>query len=381
MEDAVEYYVHRSEEPGVTRNDSLVFIVDNDEVEGSEIKTYSKKRLKFRPPFTYLFPFPGIRNVQIYVNDVLYTKAFQLDYLEGTVRFSRSFPHGTVIKGTYNLDMISVYDEDIDQPQGVMRIAPIPTAQSNPNVARNLTHGMVEPDDYTLRWHPAVPAKTNYFYKVYYLNTKGAIQQLGIERMFQVSNKVVGYTLDLSETFNPPSFYMHNFYTDIKAILDIAVKPLGVRHYHGRIQLINNNPCVHLMWSPPLLVTRDFMGQLRTKDQNNIDSRPQPFVGKISVPSVIESIIIKRRKAFGLGDLQFPLLNDDSDIIASLEPHVTMFMDDTAEENSFYNYSIWVVSTKGKISESAKLTISTEVIHKPDATNLRIQEIKQRIQS
>ena len=129
-----------------------------------------------------------------------------------------------------------------------------------------------------------------------------------------------------------------------------------------------------LLWNSPPEWSESLYIRIKAVSVNDTPSIPAYFESTVDVPSIANSILIKKKLATTVWSNDWPTLDDDSEVVLETSDKVTSFHDEDVELRSIYNYTIWTKNKEGTYSSPRHVCVKIDASKTSVPVNLNIHE-------
>lgn len=381
-DDTVKYNVYRDKEAGVTSSSELVMEVSQPDAQ-TVIKEITDEVLE--ADGDYLVYTAAHQNIiedetdypiVVYVNGTEETEGFSVNYVLGTIEFDSALTADDTVTLDYAYDAVEVLDDDGSQ-ENVTFIGSMAQDVAAPDVPANID--IVADDEnnkVVVSWDEVTEDNgSEYFYKVEAEDDAGNKSTLTSEVSAVLTEGLsdTPYVLEKSEdegeTWSVVGEFDSTSYeeTDVDTEAPDTVSSLA--------STVNEEPSVQLTWSNPDSdnETMSLSYRIKAQDKNGNVSDASTAVGPVGVATGIKRVFIKRK----VDDGDYPT-NDDDSLVVFDETDLTQesFIDLEVEEETVYNYSVFVEDNAANVSKAATVQASVGDYTAPETvTGLSAEEV------
>lgn len=376
-EDTKSYRVYRNTKGNVTRKDSYIMEIEHPEnmnpvyiqqdvlkkIVGNEYESTYKKIVFSQSEY----------RVQIFINNQIYTNEnLLIDYPNGKITFPELFSDSDLITMNYYIDGIAVFDSDEIEQQDVKYYGP--TAKDNSVIGVPQSPYLVPENNYArikLTWDTDIQRGQYFYYRIESVDIYGNFSNFSEERYGFLKNSdnvglfIIERTFDDPESSSATWRIVSKQQEDTYYEYGVDKEPPGpATELAGDVELHHGDSIgtVSLNWKEALpgLYSQSGVYRIRSMASNGVISRPSEYVGPVTLRSIVEKYVIRRK----INDGTVPTYKGNDAITVGTIVNPTVIFDNlNVPDNKEYVYAVYAVDKGGNYSIA-----TTVIIEVGDAT-------------
>lgn len=374
-DDTAKYNIYRAIEPEVTQSDELILEVaqpesgtntiqvENEELSTSDYLTYEAYHKKWIEDDTN-YP------IVVTVNDTVQETDYTIDYENGQIIFDVALNSDDIVKASYFYDGVMVLDDDGEQ-EGVTFLGSVaiddvpPIVPQDPSIIADNENNQA-----IISWEEITDQGRIYFYKVEAEDEAGNKSTLSTEASAEVTEGLddLPYIVEVSSD-NGETWSIYEETSDLQVLEELVddAAPDTVTDLTSSITLNSDQGTgdVQLSWTNPESDKGSMSAiyRIKSKDAAGNESDYTAELGPVEVISGLQKIVIKRK----LDDGTYPTFEDESTVVTEITDfNVDSYDDLNLDDQSIYNYSIFVIDNADNISTAATVQADIGDATSPD---------------
>jgi len=372
---AESYLIYRLGYSDINKKGRLAISVDAAELPEPDVKTvgpvYPIKSL--RSDTTYQLPHQNIvpNTLKLFLNSAEFNPA-SVALNRGQVRLNRPLKVGDKLTAEYKYFGYTVFDDGSEQP-GVKHHRRAPGMASPPGIPHTLSADLDDKNRFTLSWSAGKNTATNYYYKIFAKLPGETEVPISTEIRKSIVVEAAKYLVECS--YDGRIFWTAGETNKTYFHLDSIGMPPPVQNLIGEQRFTKDGVSkAVLLWNSPPEWSEPLYIRIKAVSVNDTPSIPAYFESTVDVPSIANSILIKKKLATTVWSNDWPTLDDDSEVVLETSDKVTSFHDEDVELRSIYNYTIWTKNKEGTYSSPRHVCVKIDASKTSVPVNLNIHE-------